>query len=302
MLDRLPDLELFTRIVEAGSLSAAARALGMTQPTVSKRLAAMERQLSVRLLQRSTHRVRLTDEGQAWYEACRRWITELKDVSTALRGRSGGLEGTLRLNAPISLGRLVLGPLVRQFLELHPELAADLVLSDHRVDLVTDNVDVAVRIGAIGNPSVVARKLFSYRTQFVASPAYLEGHGTPRTVQEVSDHPVIFYGRPLYEDVEGPGGRARILSTGRLTTNDSATFVDCLEAGMGLGVTSPWLVDPSIAAGRLRRILPDAWGQRYPVHAIYVPSKVLPERVRTFVAFLRRELPKAVARWPGVEL
>jgi DNA-binding transcriptional LysR family regulator len=302
MIDRLEDLELFTRIVEAGSLSAAARSLGTTQPTVSKKLAALERQLSVRLLQRSTRQLRLTEEGQAWYEACRRWMAELREVSAALKGKGKGLEGTLRVNAPVTLGRLVLAPLVQRFLELHPGLAVDFALTDHRVDLVQDNVDVAVRIGGVGNPSVVARRLFTYRTRLVASPAYLAAHGTPRTLEEVCQHPVLFYGRPLTEDVEGPGGRVRLTASSRFYTNDGFTFRDAVEAGLGLGLTSPWLAEPGIARGTLQRVLPDAWGaEPLAAHAVYLPSKVLPARVRAFVGFLQKELPRVVGRWPGLQ-
>jgi DNA-binding transcriptional LysR family regulator len=301
VIDRLADLELFTRIVEAGSLSAAARSLGTTQPTVSKHLAAMERELGVRLLQRSTRRLRLTEEGQAWYEACRRWTAELGEVGAALRGRGRGLEGTLRVNAPVTLGQVVLAPLLHRFLELHPTLKVDLTLTDHRVDLVVDNVDVAVRIGPVGNPSVVARRLFTYRTRLVASPAYLAAHGTPRTLEALRGHEVIFYGTPPAEDLEGPdGGRIRLTASGRFYTNHGFTFVDALEAGLGLGLTSPWLAEPGIARGTLVRVLPDAWGQRFAANAVYLPSRVLPARVKSFVAFLPRELPRALGGWPGI--
>ena len=300
MIDRFPDLELFTRIVDAGSLSAAARSLGMTQPTVSKRLAAMERELSARLIQRNTHQLRLTDEGRAWYEACARWIAEMRTVSAGLGGgASDGLEGTLRVNAPVTLGRALLAPLLRTFLELHPRLNVELTLTDHRVDLVVDNVDVAVRVGAIGNPSVVARKLFTYRTRLAASPAYLEANGTPRTVQEVLKHPILFYGTPLLEQLEGPGGSVCLRASGRFHTNDGLTFVEALEAGGGIGLSSPWLLEPAYARGTLVRVLPEAWGERFTVHAIYIPSRVLPARVRALMAFFKREVPAAVARLGG---
>ena len=300
MIDRLQDLELFTRIVEAGSLSAAARSLGTTQPTVSKRLMALEAQLEVRLLQRSTRRLRLTEEGQAWYDASRRWLSEVREVRASLRGKGHGLEGTLRVNGPVTLGRAVLAPLLRRFLELHPGLSVDLTLTDHRVDLVMDNVDVAVRIGPVGNPSVVARKLFSYRTRLAAAPAYLQAHGTPRSVEELCDHRVIFYGTPQTEDVEGPGGRVRLTASSRFYTNDGFTFLDALEAGLGLGLTSPWLTQPAFERGSLVRVLPEAWGERFAAHAVYLPSRVLPARVRTFVAFLQKEVARVVGRWPGV--
>lgn len=300
MLDRLPDLELFTRIVESGSLSAAARSLGTTQPTVSKRLAALERELGVRLLQRSTHRLRLTEEGQAWYEASRRWLAEVRELSASLRGKGTGLGGTLRVNAPVTLGRVVIAPMLRRFLEQHPDLRVDLTLTDHRVDLVLNNVDVAVRIGPVGNPSLVARKLFSYRTRLAASPGYLQAHGTPRSVEDLCRHQVLFYGSPDTEDVEGPGGRVRLTASGRFSTNDGFTFVDALESGLGLGLTSPWLTQPAMDRGSLVRVLPEAWGERFSAHAVYLPSRVLPARVRAFVSFLQRELPRAMGHWPGV--
>jgi DNA-binding transcriptional LysR family regulator len=300
MIDRLQDLELFTRIVEAGSLSAAARSLGTTQPTVSKRLAALERELAVRLLQRNTRRLRLTAEGQAWYDASRRWLAEVREVSASLRSKGRDLEGTLRLNAPVTLGRAVLAPLLRRFLEQQPGLTLDLTLTDHRVDLVLEDVDVAVRIGPVGNPSLVARRLFSYRTRLVAAPVYLAAQGAPRTVQELCARPVLFYGTPPTEEVEGPEGVVRLTASARFRTNDGFTFLEALEAGLGLGLTSPWLAEPAIARGTLARVLPEAWGERFTSHAVYLPSRVLPARVRAVVAFLQRELPRAMAGWPGV--
>lgn len=301
MIERFPDLELFTRIVEAGSLSAAARSLGMTQPTVSKRLAAMERELAVRLVQRSTHRLRLTEEGQAWYEACRRWVAELREVSGSLRGQGAGVTGTLRVNAPVSLGRHVLLPLIQRFLAEHPEASVDLTLDDRRVDLVLDNVDVAVRVGAIANPEVVARRLISYRTQLVAAPSYLAKRGRPRTVQDLLGHTALFYGRPASEDVEGPTGRVRLSGNARLFTNDSGAFLSAVEAGLGIGTSAPWLFAAGLAAGRLEPVLPGTYGERYVAHAIFLPSRVLPARVRALVGFLQREVIKQVAGLPGVE-
>src|SRR5262245_33561451 len=134
MIDRLPDLQLFTRIVEAGSLSAAARSLGMTQPTVSKRLQAMERELDVRLVQRNTHQLRLTTEGRAWYDNCRRWLNELRTVTSSIKGKSADVAGGLKVNVPVSLGRSVIAPLVLKFLEAHPDLTIDLALDDTRID------------------------------------------------------------------------------------------------------------------------------------------------------------------------
>lgn len=300
MIERLPDLELFTRIVEAGSLSAAARSLGTTQPTVSKRLAAMERSLSVRLLQRSTHRIKLTEEGQLWYDSCRRWLSELKDVTAQLGGTSRGVTGVLRINAPVSLGRLVLTPLALRYLSQQPDAQIDLTLNDRRVDLVEDNVDVAVRVGPIANPQVVARKLMTYRTQLVAAPSYLAKHGAPKTVHDLLERPVLIYGPPFIEDLEGPGGRVRLQADTRLRTNDSFAFLAAVRAGLGLGLTGPWLFEASIADGSLVPVLPGAFGQSYPVHAIYLPSRVLPTRVRSFVSFLQRELPRAVSHLPGI--
>ncbi len=302
MIERLPDLQLFTRIVESGSLSAAARSLGLSQPTVSKRLAAMERELSVRLVQRNTHRLRLTEEGQAWYDACRKWVLELADVGERLKGKSADMKGTIRVNAPMALGRQVLLPLVLRFLDENPQASVDVTLDDRRVDLVEDGVDVAVRIGAIGNPDVVARKLLTYRSFLAASGSYLSKHGRPRSLQELLSHTIVFYGRPLVEDVEDPTGQVRLHANARLITNDAVAFVQAVLAGVGIGLTSPWNFRDQLASGALERVLPQAWGQQYSVHVIYLPSKVMPERVRTFTAFLRRELPKSVSGLPGVSV
>jgi DNA-binding transcriptional LysR family regulator len=300
MIERLPDLQLFTRIVDAGSLSAAARSLGLTQPTVSKRLAAMERELAVRLVQRNTRRLHLTDEGRAWYDACRRWVVELQEVSTRLKGTGTDVNGTIRVNAPVALGRRMLMPLVLRFLELHPDATVDLTLDDRRVDLVEDNVDVAVRIGAIGNPDVVAKKLFVYRTLLCATPSYLAKRGRPRSLHDLRSHTILFYGPPSAEDVEDSSGRVRLCATSRLRTNDSGAFLDAVAGGLGIGLTSPWNFAAILDKGSLERVLPQAWGQQWPVHLIYLPSRVLPTRVRVFTAFLQKELARTVSTMPGV--
>lgn len=299
VIDRLPDLELFTRIVEAGSLSAAARGLGTTQPTVSKRLAAMERSLGARLLQRSTRRVTLTEEGQLWYDACRRWLGELREVTERLGSRAS-LRGTLRVNAPVSFGRYVVAPLVLRFLEQQPTAQVDLTLTDRRVDLVEDNVDVAVRIGQVANPQVVARPLISYRTRLVAAPAWLRANGPITSVQDLRRHPLVLYGPPWEESVDGPGGTVRLSADRRFRTTDGEACAAAVRAGFGLGLSSPWLLESSLADGSLVEVLRGAWGERFSVHAIYLPSRVLPARVRAFVTFLQRELPRATTHLPSV--
>ena len=303
MIDRLEDLKLFTRIVEAGSLSAAARSLSLTQPTVSKRLMAIEEQLGVRLVQRSTRRIRLTDEGRSWYEACRKWVSEMDEVAGRLRGNGAGVSGKVRLNAPVALGRTMLLPLVLRYLGLHPEATVDLTLDNRRVDLVEDEVDLAIRIGTIGNPDVVAKKLFSYRTFLVASPTYLSKRGRPRTAQELLSHTLVAYGAPAGpEEVEDPSGRVRLSPNAQLRTNDSTVFITAMLEGVGIGLTAPWNVVPSIATGGLERLLPQALGPRYPVHLLYLPARAMPERVRVLASFLTKELPRRVAELPGVEL
>ena len=194
-MDRLREMEMFVRVVEAGSFSAAARDLIMGQPAVSKTIASLEDRLGVRLLTRSTRKLSPTEAGTAFYERAIRAIGEANEAEAAAQGAGAGLEGRLRISAPVTFSRLHLVPKLGSFLDAHPKVQLDLVMDDRAVDLVAENIDVALRLGVLTDSALKARKLGQADRLVVATPAYLARRGVPRTPADLLEHDSIIYGQ-----------------------------------------------------------------------------------------------------------
>ena len=194
-MDRLREMEMFARIVEAGSFSAAARDLNMGQPAVSKTIANLENRLGVRLLTRSTRKLSPTEAGTAFYERAVRAISEADEAEAAARGAGAGLEGRLRVSAPVTFSRLHLVPKLGSFLDAHPKVQLELLMDDRVVDLVAENIDVALRMGVLTDSALRARKLGHDERLVIASPSYLARRGTPRTPADLLEHDGIIYGQ-----------------------------------------------------------------------------------------------------------
>src|SRR5882724_3468431 len=194
-MDRLREMEVFARVVETGSFSAAARDLGIGQPAISKMIAGLEHRLRVRLLARSTRRVSPTDAGVAFYERAVRALTEANEADAAAQGLGAGLEGRLRICAPVTFARLHLVPKLGEFLEAHPRLRLELIMDDRTIDVVAENIDVALHVGALTDSALTARKLARSERLVVASPAYLARRETPKSPMDLLEHSAIVYGQ-----------------------------------------------------------------------------------------------------------
>jgi DNA-binding transcriptional LysR family regulator len=194
-MDRLREMEMFIRVIEAGSFSAAARDLSMGQPAVSKTIASLEDRLGVRLLTRSTRKLSPTEAGTAFYERALRAVGEANEAEAAAQGAGAGLEGRLRISAPVTFSRLHLVPRGGSFLDVHPRVQMDLVMDDRMVDLVAENIDGALRLGVLTDSALKARKLAQAERLVVASPAYLARRGVPRTPADLLEHDGIIYGQ-----------------------------------------------------------------------------------------------------------
>lgn len=286
MVDRLQAMESFVRVVEAGSFSAAARLLRVGQPAVSKTVAALETHLGVRLLVRSTRTLKPTDAGQAFYERARRALAEADEAEIAARGLGRGLEGRLRVCAPVTFARLHVVPVVGDFLEAHPKLSIDFVMDDRPIDLVSENIDVALRLGALGDSSLTARRLATAERVLVASPDYLRRHGAPKAPADLSAHQAISYAQATGDD-EWRLTKGRVEMSVRVPSRLACTAAEgvreAVKAGLGIAMVSTWMAAPELSSGELQLVLPDWRLPGVDLWAVYPAGRMPSARARAFV-------------------
>jgi DNA-binding transcriptional LysR family regulator len=289
-MDRIQQMRLFTRIYETRSLSRAACDIGTTQPTVSKRLQALEKALGVTLVERNTRGLRPSEAGVLYYEQCKRWLAEMDQTEEGLISMHKGASGILRLSVPVNIGQVQLARIAFSFQRQYPRVQIELSLTDRVVDLVKDDVDLAIRIGRIGNAAVVARKLARYRPVLVAAPTYLHRRGSPTTLTELRTHRVLYYGvRP--ESISYRGKSHVLGPDSQLVVANSHVLREAVREGLALGLLSPWLVQRDLERGTLVRVLPEAQGEEFLVYAVYLPTRSLPARVREFLNHCLKEVP-----------
>ncbi|MER8476978.1 LysR family transcriptional regulator [Mesorhizobium sp. M1163] len=290
-INRSGEIEVFVRVVEAGSFSAAARALRMTPSAVSKLIARLEGRLGARLVIRSTRKLRLTPEGAAFFDS---GVRILADMAVAEREAAAGAapRGRLRINSYVPFGQHRLIPLLPRFLERYPEISVDLVLTDSVIDLMEERADVAIRAGPLGESRLVARKLGQSRVVVVAAPSYLEARGTPKTPADLDRHNRMGFcfvrhveGWPF---VDAAGKPITISIVGNTLVSDGEAMRLMALSGAGIARLARWHVEADIAAGRLLPLLEEFNpGDEELTHAVYVgQGKHLPARVRAILDFL----------------
>lgn len=294
-IDRLALMRTFVRIVEAGSLSAAARQLATTQATVSRRLQSLESLLGVRLLLRSTHATKLTDDGERCYQHARRVIDSWLALEDDVVQSEGEPVGVLRVRAPHAFGQdQLLSPLA-QFLQRYPRLSVEWILNDNPVDFLSDNLDCAIRVGAEVDPATVSVLLAEVPRCVVASPALQAQHPAVNTPHFLPQFPWIaistFYQRHV-ELYEGDTTRsASIEITPRLSTDSLHVARNMALSGVGVAMVSSWIVADDIAAGRLVHLLPGWQPAALPVHLVYPWSRYYPARLRHFLQMMKEVMP-----------
>jgi DNA-binding transcriptional LysR family regulator len=288
-MDRLKQIETFASVATRGSLSAAARLEGVTPAIIGRRIDALEARLGVRLLLRTTRKLTLTFEGQAFLEDCQKLLDDLANAEAAVS--LGGVQagGYLKVSAPAGFGRQHVAPLVGDFMRSNPEVRVNLDLSDRLVDLINENIDCAVRIGELTDSSLVSVRLGEMRRMVVASPAYLVEHGVPRTPDDLARHHCLSLGQQrgwLFRD-PGSGEVDTIKVGGPFECNDGAVLHEWALAGRGLAWRSLWEVGRDLKEGRLTSVL-DAW-QAPPmgIYAVFPQRRHLPLRVRLFIDLLK---------------
>ncbi|MDB4990417.1 MAG: LysR family transcriptional regulator [Myxococcaceae bacterium] len=293
MLDDLRGLVVFAEVVDGKSFARAAAHLGMTRSAVSKHVAHLEAQLGVQLLSRTTRKLSLTEVGERVYAASKSVRESAELAREAAHTHQGVVEGTLRVTAPLGLGRTYLVPLARELLALHPRLEVSLALSDSYVDLVEERIDVALRVGRALDSSMVSRRIAPVSVVFCAAPSYLSEHGTPKRPGDLAAHQWIQH-VPSSEGgrvtLTRAGRSMQVRANGRLSCNDGPTLVEAGVLGLGIVFGPEFEVAHEVRAGRLVRVLTGWTTPTMTLHALSPPRRHVSSKVRTFVDFVS-------ARW-----
>lgn len=295
-MDQFKQISAFVEAASRGSLSAAARAEGVTPAIVGRRLDALEHRLGVRLLTRTTRRLTLTFEGQAFLEDCQRLLNDLANAEASVSLGGVKASGHLKVSAPAGFGRVHVAPHVAGFLDAHPEVTVNLDLSDRLVDLVNESIDCAVRIGELTDSSLVSVRLGDMRRMVVASPDYVARQGAPATLEDLARHECLSLGQQrgwTFRDPEQPEATVTIKVAGRLECNDGAVLREWALAGRGLAWRSMWEVGEDLRTGRLVSVLDEFAAPPLGIYAVFPQRRQLPLRVRLFIDLLKHTYGRA---------
>ncbi len=290
-MDRLAALDIFVRVVDTGSFSAAARQQGIGQPAVSKAVVQLEAWLGVSLLLRSTRKVVPTEAGRVFYERAKRTIDEADEAVTAARGSASGLTGKLRVSTSICFGKLHVIPRLSEFLDEHPELELELVLDDRHVDLINEGIDVAMRMGPMPDSNATARRIAEGRRVVVATPAYLQRHGVPTSPGDLSRHKSIIYSGNAGWDTwtfRKAAEAVTVVLQGQLKVTAAEGLREAVIRDLGLGIASEWNFWPELKSGKVVAILEDWALPATNLSAVYPTGRLASTKARAFAAFVER--------------
>ena len=293
-MDKLKAMHTYTRIAEAGSLTAAARELGSSLPAVVRSLAALEAHLGVRLLNRTTRRLSLTDEGKRYLESCRQVLGAVEEAESTLSAEAAEPSGQLTITAPVLFGQMHVAPAVTRFVQRYDKLRCSLQLHDRVVNLVEEGFDVGIRISRLDDSSLVAQQVGSIRRVVVASPAFLRRHGSPKHPRDLLEANCL-----RFVSIGGAGGGWTFYEksksfvvpvTGNLEFNQAAPAVQACVDGLGFGMFLSYQPAPFIKEKRLRIVLESFEPPPRPVSVVYPHARLLPARTRVFIDWMKQEL------------
>lgn len=300
--DRLELMQTFVRIVEAGSLSAAAHQLGTTQPTISRRLQQLERLLGLRLMQRSTHAMKLTQDGERCFEHAKGLLERWQAVAADLKGVQDEPRGTLRVLVPSVFGQQQLIPPLVEFLNSHPAVSVEWLLNDRLPDFIAEDIDCAVRIGLVEEPGLVAIRLAELPRIVVAAPGLWGSGPAPQEPPELARLPWLalntFYRSEVMLRHSEHGEAQRIVIHPRLSTDHLHALCNAALAGLGVCIASTWAVTEALAAGRLVQLAPQWTAPPLPISLVHPPTRLQPARLRAFIQVMRDYLPRVAGVRP----
>lgn len=293
----LGDYDIFARIVASGSMSQAARDLGLAPAMVSKRIKKLEERLGARLFQRTTRQISLTEAGEGFYERVLAILATVEEAESFVSGKAGDVAGRIKLSAPTSFGRMHVAPHLKTFFTRYPKISVHLILSDDYQDIVGEGYDLALRIGKLGDSTLVARRLAPVTRILCAAPSYLAERGIPKTASDLADHACIPAHNRADWHLVGPEGPVTVKPEGPLATNSSEVIREAVLSGLGIALRSTWDIGPALSDGRLVRVLPDYdSATSIGLYALYPSRQYLPAKVRALIDFLA-ELYGPVPYW-----
>jgi len=288
-MDRLAAIEMFIRVVETGSFSAAARHYDVGQPAVSKAVAQLEEWLGVKLLLRSTRALTPTEAGHSFYQRARRAVEETDEAVLAARGTASGLSGRLRVSAAVCFARLHIVPRLPEFMNEHPNLELELVLDDRNIDLVDEGIDLALRMGALADSNMTARRIAEARRRIIGTPNYFERHGKPMVPADLLAHQAVIYTR------DGGGedftfrketAEVSVKMQGRVKITATEGLRAAVLADMGLAIASEWAFTPELKSGAVVSVMDDWMLPPISLSAVYPTGRLASTKARQFTAFV----------------
>ena len=296
----LENMQVFTRVVELGSLSAAGRHLRLSPAVVSHRLQQLENHLGVRLLNRTTRQVQPTEQGSAYYEACLEVLAALAHAESVIADAGGTPKGSLRITAPLGFGRRILAPLLPRFAQHYPQLDLRLRLSDHLLDLLREAVDVAIRLAVLTDSSLIARKIADCPRLLCAAPTYLAEKGTPERPEDLLDHQCLLLRFPGSQQfrwtLRAAEGPEAVAVSGRMDADDGDMLTEWALLGQGIVLKPAFEVAEHLRGGRLLPVLPDFPPEPVTLAVVYPHRRLLPAKVKAFADFMVEEVGQVISR------
>lgn len=289
-MDQLTSMRLFVRVVQTGSFTGVARESGFSQSSVSKHLAALEAVLGTRLLSRTSRKLSLTEVGSEYYERCLNILADVDEAQSAATSMVSNPNGTLRVSAPVAFGQRHIIPHMPNFLQNYPDIKLNIMMMDRQVDLVADGIDVAIRIGALEDSALIAKRLGDSPRLVVASKTYLDTHGRPDHPDDLKDHNCLVYSLLSTMNVwhyQQEGKKSAVQVNGTFQANNSDAVLQMALAGCGIMIMPKWMSGTGILDGQLEAILTNYTFQGVPIQAVYLDKRYVPSKVSSFVSFLK---------------
>ncbi|KIF53588.1 LysR family transcriptional regulator [Vibrio owensii] len=293
-MDQLSAMRAFVRVVQTGSFSATGREMNTSQTTISKKVAALEKKIGVKLLARSSRDHALTPAGAKYYQTCVDILGELDEAEAQARSEVASPQGTIRISAPVAFGRILLAPIMAEFFQRYPDIKVDLQLSDQHTDLISDGIDVAIRAKQLEDSTLIARHLFDNPMLVLAAPNYLQQYGEPKTPEDLKQHNCLVYSRMKDINVWSftkQNQKHAVAVNGNFQSDNGDVLLEVALTGMGIVILPIWMVEHHLKERRLTQLMSDYTGQNLPFNAVYLQSRYTPLKVRCLIDYLKEKLP-----------